>query len=167
MTTNLPPHSAEAERAVIGAIFLDPDALDDVGPLAPADFYVPAYRAIFEACRKVAVRGAGVDALMVFDAAQASGAKGITLADLTDIMEQTPSSENVAYWAERVRDYALCRRGVAVCDEHRATLWRGHGVAVDLVGDAEAAGTVAVGKPLAQRRDTPQLAGRCTPTSSV
>ena len=48
------PHSLEAEKTVLGALLLDPDALHRVrGSLSPEDFYDPVYRGIYQACEKL------------------------------------------------------------------------------------------------------------------
>lgn len=45
-----PPHSREAERTVIGALLLDPEAIIKVSDfLKPEDFYDPVHRTVFEA----------------------------------------------------------------------------------------------------------------------
>ena len=36
----LPPHSIEAEEAVLGSVLIDPDALDRLPCLAADDFYI-------------------------------------------------------------------------------------------------------------------------------
>src|SRR5262245_51698403 len=49
-TGRVPPHSLEAEAAVLGGILLDNQQLDRmVEMLKPEDFYVPANRSVFEA----------------------------------------------------------------------------------------------------------------------
>lgn len=50
-----PPHSAEAEQAVLGSILASPELLGDLtGVLATEDFYVPAHQEIFDALIRLA-----------------------------------------------------------------------------------------------------------------
>ena len=50
MEGRIPPHSVEAERAVLGAILLNEDAFDTVSSLVKAeDFYRDNHRVIYEA----------------------------------------------------------------------------------------------------------------------
>jgi replicative DNA helicase len=47
----LPPHSVEAEEAVLGSILIDPEAILRVGQfLAAADFYIVKHQWIWDAC---------------------------------------------------------------------------------------------------------------------
>jgi replicative DNA helicase len=48
-TLTAPPHSLDAERTVLGALLLDPEAVIKVSDfLKPEDFYDPTYRSVFE-----------------------------------------------------------------------------------------------------------------------
>jgi replicative DNA helicase len=43
------PHSTEAEKTVLGALLLDPEAIVKVSDLlVPEDFYDPTYRLIYQ-----------------------------------------------------------------------------------------------------------------------
>ena len=57
-----PPASMEAEQAVLGAILLNPPAIDQVSDLlTPQDFYRQAHATIYEACLNLYRRGEPVD----------------------------------------------------------------------------------------------------------
>jgi replicative DNA helicase len=43
------PQNLEAERSVLGALLLHPDAVADVTFLKPEDFYLPRHQLIFQA----------------------------------------------------------------------------------------------------------------------
>ena len=52
MEGRVPPHSAEAEKSVLGAAMLSKDALFDVMEVVkPADFYDENHKEIFQAMR--------------------------------------------------------------------------------------------------------------------
>ena len=52
------PHNKEAEAAVLGAILLRNESLNEVVSIViPEDFYVPAHQAVYKAIVKLADRG--------------------------------------------------------------------------------------------------------------
>jgi replicative DNA helicase len=64
-----PPHSPEAERTVVGALLLDGEAVIRVSDfLAPADFYDPTYRLIYQAIFDLYQRHEPIDFITVTDA---------------------------------------------------------------------------------------------------
>ena len=68
-TSKTPPHSIEAERAVLGAVLRDNEALVKVqAVLASEDFYQESHRLIFTAMREMASRGEPVDLLTLSEA---------------------------------------------------------------------------------------------------
>ena len=52
------PHDSEAERAVLGAVLLDREALPRLTDLEPAHFYGEADRLIYAACLRLQEAGA-------------------------------------------------------------------------------------------------------------
>ena len=56
------PHSNEAERAVLGGVFLDPTKLDEaIAILDPEDWYSEARRTVWRAATTLRLRGEPVD----------------------------------------------------------------------------------------------------------
>ena len=56
-----PPHSVEAEQAVLGGLLLDTTAWDQVGDSVGAeDFYRPDHRLIFEAIAELVSQSQGL-----------------------------------------------------------------------------------------------------------
>jgi replicative DNA helicase len=61
-----PPHSAEAERSLIGALLLDPEAYDQIADQVSQDsFYHKSHQVIFKSIQSLAKRNKPYDALMV------------------------------------------------------------------------------------------------------
>ena len=61
-----PPHSVEAEQAVIGGLLLDTAAWDQVGDSVSADdFYRPDHKLIFEAIGDLVAESKPIDAVTV------------------------------------------------------------------------------------------------------
>jgi replicative DNA helicase len=70
----IPPHSLDAERAVLGVVLLDPAAVEPVcSRLTAEDFYLEAHRAVFRAMQGLREAGHGVDGLTVHAALRESG----------------------------------------------------------------------------------------------
>lgn len=70
----LPPHSLEAERAVLGAMLLARDACDvAIELLVAEDFYREAHQLIFSALSQMRAEGNAVDELLLRDHLQARG----------------------------------------------------------------------------------------------
>jgi replicative DNA helicase len=113
--------SLVAERSVLGAILLDPEAMLRIRDrLSPDDFYDPVNRRIFEACVQLFDRNRSVDWVMLNDAlkneAEFSGIGG--LAYLTELPTMTPTASLVEQHAEIVREKsnlrALARAGLRI-----------------------------------------------------
>lgn len=107
------PHSSEAERTVIGALLLDPDAIFTVAPqLSPADFYDPVYRDIYDAIRQLSEKGMPVDFVTVADslsknpAIQNAGGSAL----LADLAAGVPTASHVSRYVDIVLEKSRRRR---------------------------------------------------------
>jgi replicative DNA helicase len=108
-----PPHSVEAEQAVLGGLLLDSAAWDNVADaVTQEDFYRPDHRLIFGAIAELAGEGKPCDVVTVSQhlerAAQLEAAGG--LAYLSSVARDTPSAANVRAYAEIVRERSLLRQ---------------------------------------------------------
>ena len=108
-----PPHSVEAEQAVLGGLLLDPAAWDTVADqVLPEDFYRPDHRLIFAAIGELAADGKPCDVVTVSQQLERTGkldgAGG--LAYLSSVARDTPTAANVRAYAEIVRERSLLRQ---------------------------------------------------------
>ncbi|MGP4107828.1 replicative DNA helicase [Virgibacillus sp. L01] len=108
-----PPHNIEAEQAVIGAIFLEPDALPSTSELLmPDDFYRASHQRIFEAMLKLSDKGEPVDLVTV--TTSLSNEKKLDevggVAYLSDLAGSVPTAANILYYSKIVEEKALLRR---------------------------------------------------------
>src|SRR5262245_8030634 len=116
----VPPQSLEAERAVLGAILLEPALLPRaIELLAPEVFYKEAHRKIFAAMIQLFERGEAPDTIMVAETLRRDGVfeevGGHTL--LATLQEEgTVATQFVAYTAI-VREKALLREMIRVAHE--------------------------------------------------
>jgi len=109
----IPPQDIEAEQAVLGAIFLDPDALiDAMEVLEASSFYRRSHQLIFQAMVQLNDRNEAIDLITL----KAEIEKSNSLEDiggisyLTELSQISPSSASVAYYAKIVDDKATLRQ---------------------------------------------------------
>lgn len=108
-----PPQNNEAEQAIIGAIFIEPNALITAAEvLQPEDFYRQAHQHIFRAMVMMNEQGKALDVVTVSETLTSQGLiediGGISY--LTDLAVSVPTAANVGYYIEIVEEKALLRR---------------------------------------------------------
>ena len=110
---NAPPQNREAEQAVLGALLLGADIVDDIADeLDGRDFYQPNHEAIFDACLAVHRRGERIDPLLV---ARQLGADlqrigGAPYLHTLTTSEVTPTPAQARHYASLVLEAAIRRR---------------------------------------------------------
>ncbi len=108
-----PPHSDEAEEAVIGALLIDNDCWEKVSDhLSSSDFYRLQYRLVFAAIEELAVKFQPFDYVTVIDALRKDEKLEMIGGEnyVTAIVERTLSSANVEVYARLVRDKSILRQ---------------------------------------------------------
>lgn len=109
----VPPHSLEAEQAVLGGLMLAPEAWDRVSDrVNEDDFYRKDNRLIFRAIAELSARNHPCDAVTLGEWFQSHGlAEEIGgVATLAELANATPSAANIAAYAEIVRDRSVLRQ---------------------------------------------------------
>ncbi|MFC5589984.1 replicative DNA helicase [Sporosarcina soli] len=117
MFDRVPPHNNEAEQSVIGAIFLEPQALITAAELlVPEDFYRIAHQKIFDTMISLSDKGQAIDVVTVTEELSAKkeleDVGGISY--LTEIANAVPTAANIAFYARIVEEKALLRRLIRV-----------------------------------------------------
>ena len=114
---NIPPHSNEAEQAVLGGILLNNEYWDEVTDnVISDDFYTFAHRLIFEEMGALIAQQKPVDlitleqALKNKDALEQVGG----FAYLAELSNNTPSAANIVAYANIVREKAIMRELISV-----------------------------------------------------
>lgn len=107
------PHDDKAEKAVLGAIFIDPEAIADASAeVQPDDFYKKANQLIFQAMLDLSDREDAIDPLTLRDELtkknQLDDIGGI--AYVSELAIATPTAAHVTYYAKIVHRKALLRR---------------------------------------------------------
>lgn len=111
-TFDAPPHSLEAERTVLGALLLDPDAILKVSDfLTAADFYDPTHRKIFEAMSQLYSQHVPIDFVTVStklaDDKIVQDAGGSAF--LADLASSVPTSSHIYQYGQIVKSKAVHR----------------------------------------------------------
>ncbi|MGH6740147.1 MAG: DnaB-like helicase N-terminal domain-containing protein, partial [Bradyrhizobium sp.] len=136
-----PPHSIEAEQAVLGGLMLDQAAWDNVADVVREnDFYRPDHRLIFGAISALAGDGKPCDQVTVAEYLERMGSAEAAggLAYLSQIARETPSAANVRSYAEIVRERSLLRQLISAGSEIAASVFNNEGqTARELVDKAE------------------------------
>jgi replicative DNA helicase len=136
-----PPHSVEAEQAVLGGLLLDPAAWDSVADMVrQTDFYRPDHQLIFEAIATLSQNGKPADVVTVSQELERLGklesAGG--LAYVSSIVRDTPTAANVRAYAEIVRERSLLRQLIQAGSEIASAVFNNDGeTARELVDRAE------------------------------
>ncbi|MDR2375532.1 MAG: replicative DNA helicase [Treponema sp.] len=126
MAGTVPPHDDEAERAALGAMLMDSDAIaTSIEYLRPGDFYSNANNLVYAAILGLFNKGVAADILTVTGELRQSGkldqAGGAAyVASLTTVV---PSSANIAYYAQTVQAYSLRRALLRVSAEVSAKVF--------------------------------------------
>ncbi len=113
----VPPHSIDAEQAVLGALLLDGEAWDRVADvITEDDFYRHDHRLIFRAVNHVFDRNDPCDAITVseyLDSIKELGNVG-GMAYIAALARNTPTAANVRAYATRVRERSVLRQLIRV-----------------------------------------------------
>ena len=137
----VPPHSVEAEQAVLGGVLLDNSAWDRIADtLTGAHFYRGDHRAVFDAVASLCNDGQPCDAVTVAERLDRDGHLEYSggLAYLAELTENTPSAANIVAYAEIVRERAVLRDLIRTSIEVADAAFRPQGRSVyELLDEAE------------------------------
>ncbi|MDR3358037.1 MAG: replicative DNA helicase [Desulfovibrio sp.] len=114
----VPPHSVEAEQAVLGGVFCRKDLMQGlVDILIPKDFYLPSHVVLFNVFVELFNKRAPIDLVTVAellrDRKELEDAGGAVY--LAELAQAVVSGANAEYYATIVRDKSLQRTLIDVC----------------------------------------------------
>lgn len=139
-----PPQSIDAERSVLGAMLLNPNAvgaaIEILRESASETFYVEAHQRIYEAAVSLFKRNMPVDPVTLMEQLSRDGlldaAGGASyIADLTGAV---PTSANIEYYARLVLESAILRRVITTCTRIAGEAYQPEGSVEELLDRAEA-----------------------------
>ena len=114
------PHSAEAERAILGAIILDNSLINQaIELLHPEDFYVRAHQFVFRAMIGLSERGSEINPILLGEELRREGALEQTggIAFISELTYGLPHFTNVAAYAKMVSGKSTMRQLVKVANK--------------------------------------------------
>ncbi len=128
--TQIPPHDEEAERAIVGALMIQADALGEVAQvLRPDQYYSEAHRRIFEAMLALSDEGQPIDVVQVGSRLKATERlKQVGgMPYLTEILGEAPAlnRESLLAYAGSVRERWQRRETIAACQKLAAEGYHG------------------------------------------
>jgi len=138
----VPPHSLEAEAAVLGGMLLDNTALDRVAEVISADdFYRDAHRKIFRAGTELSQRSEPIDLLTLSEALKVRGelAEVGGAGYISELADRAVSVANIQYHARIVREKAILRGLIATAQEIVARGYEAREAVGQFVDEAEQA----------------------------
>ncbi|MCP5149535.1 MAG: replicative DNA helicase [Ectothiorhodospiraceae bacterium] len=137
----LPPHSVEAEQAVLGGLLIEATAWDRVADvLSEDDFYRREHRLVFRAVKELCNDGNPVDVVTLAECLAGRDELEVAggMAYLGDLARNTPSAANIVAYAEIVRERSVLRGLVRVGTEIAEAGYRPEGrEATELLDEAE------------------------------
>ena len=116
----IPPHNDDAERAVVGAMLIDYNAITIVQQyLRPEDFYSLRHRKIYEAVLSLFNKGIKPDLLTLNEELEQTGkldeSGGVDY--IASLTHAVPSSANTEYYAQIVQNCSLRRELIRISGE--------------------------------------------------
>jgi replicative DNA helicase len=116
----VPPHSIQAEQAVLGGLMLENGTWDQVADrVGERDFYRREHQLIFQAITALAERGKPFDVVTLAEEldhkGELNGAGGF--AYLGALANDTPSAANIRAYADIVREHSVIRQLIRVGTE--------------------------------------------------
>lgn len=143
MTPDLkvPPHAIEAEQAVLGGLMLDNNAWDHIADrISEQDFYRLDHRTIYRTMADLVLQSKPLDIITVSESLERTKELDVVggLNYLGGLAKNTPTSANIAAYADIVRERSILRRLIEVGGEIAESAFDPGGrVARELLDDAE------------------------------
>ncbi|MGI5848965.1 MAG: replicative DNA helicase [Christensenellales bacterium] len=114
------PHNIDAERSVLGSMFLDPKAVFiAIERLSHEDFYTKRNQIIFSTMRDLAETGKPIDTVTVVDKLERNGQ--LEDADdtvyIADLAASVPSASNILHYIDIIEQNSLLRALIAAGNE--------------------------------------------------
>jgi replicative DNA helicase len=137
----VPPHSIEAEQAVLGGLMLDNNAWERVSDaVSDGDFYRHDHRLIFRAVFTLAERNSPFDVVTLSEQLDKEGHLSQVggLAYLGELAKNTPSVANIKAYAQIIRERATLRQLIGISNDIADMAYTPQGKsAVEVLDEAE------------------------------
>jgi len=140
LADKVPPHSVEAEQAVLGALLLNWDSMSDVvSTLKPERFYLLQNQVIFEALTNLFAQNIRGDTISLINQLNKENKldKAGGPAYIASLTDTVPSAANIEYYADMVLDRSTRRDLIKMTSELRASSYELNRDSQSLLDDAE------------------------------
>ncbi|WP_066634141.1 replicative DNA helicase [Desulfolucanica intricata] len=140
MLNKVPPQNIDAEQSVLGAIFLDQEAIfKTMRILKPADFYSEGHKLIYETMLELNDQAQAIDLLTVTESLRKKDyldkVGGVTY--IASLPNMVPTSANVEYYAKIVEEKSLLRTLINLATRIANMSYEGSENADKLMDEAE------------------------------
>lgn len=115
----IPPHNVEAERAVIGSMMMDRDAIQVAAEmLEPEDFYNGQYGVVFSALVDMYHQGIGADLVTIQNKLRELEVPPelTSIEFISDMINSVPTSVNIKSYVKIVQEKSVLRRLIKVTE---------------------------------------------------
>ncbi len=136
----IPPHNIEAERAVIGSMIMDSDAImAAMEILSPEDFYQGQYGIIFNALAEMYKSGIGADLVTLQEKLREKEVPPelTSVEFIGSLIGSVPTSANIKHYAGIVHDKAVLRRLIQVTEHISNACYMDRQPASDILDETE------------------------------
>jgi replicative DNA helicase len=135
-----PPQNIEAEQAVLGAIFLDREALIRASEIIkPEDFYRTTHQRIYQVMMELVEDDQPVDLVTV--TTELNNRKWLEeiggVSYLSDLANSVPTAANIGYYANNVEEKSILRRLIKAATQIASNGYAGQDEVADILSQAE------------------------------
>ena len=119
-SSKLPPHSIEAEQAVLGSLMIDNQRWDRVAEtITERDFYSRHHQLIFAEMQNLASKAIPIDLITLSESLESKDILSDVggFAYLAELSKNTPSAINVVAYTEIIRQQAILRELISVSND--------------------------------------------------
>jgi RecA-family ATPase len=116
----IPPHSLEAEKAILGAILLENKSLNEcLSVIGPENFYDSRHQIIFQAMGDIKDDGKAIDLVILSEHLRQAGtlSKSGGISYIATIFDNAMSAENILYYCQIVKDKSVRRELITAAEE--------------------------------------------------
>ena len=134
------PHDREAETSVIGSMMLNPDAiLTAMDMLEADDFYNRSYGVLFETLVSLYSAGKAIDPVILQSELRKKDvpAEISNLEYIADLISSVPTSVNIAFYAEIVKNKSILRNLLKVTEDISSRCYQDREEVNSIMEDAE------------------------------
>lgn len=123
------PHDLSAEHSVLGAMLMDVRAADQAFEILSADdFYAKSNGLIFGSMKEIHAEGRPIDPVTLSARLKEKNApdelSGVDF--IKELLDSVPTSANIKYYAQIVRDKAVSRNLIKCCEDIAADCYKGN-----------------------------------------